>query len=182
LFPRSPTESVNKVLSGLGFHFGATLPAMAIDIEKLPATSISSKYHFERLTDISKIEAWTEAMGFGYGLPPSLAPMFSPVGLGLDTALDAPVQFYSVEDDGWPVATSVIYLANGVAGIYCVCTLPDHRRNGLGAHVTAEPLRIIQRLGYRVGILQASADGHPVYKRLGFEDFGAIHLFVRMPQ
>ena len=74
-----------------------------------------------------------------------------------------------------------MYLQNGVAGIYAVSTAPDHRRKGLGAHATAEPLRIAAKLGYCVGILQASGPGQPVYRRLGFNEFGPIPLFVRMP-
>jgi predicted acetyltransferase len=73
-----------------------------------------------------------------------------------------------------------VYLHNGVAGIYGVATLPEERGNGLGAHMTAAPLRIARELGYRVGILQASEDGHPVYRRLGFADFGEVPLYLRL--
>ena len=90
-------------------------------------------------------------------------------------------QFFAIHHNGRLVATSLMYLADGLAGIYCVATLADERGKGLGAHVTAEPLRIAQRLGYRVGILQSSAAGHPVYLRLGFADFASVPMFVRMP-
>lgn len=46
---------------------------------------------------------------------------------------------------------------------------------------TAEPLRIARRLGYRVGVLQSSQTGHPVYLGLGFADAGEVPMFVRMP-
>ena len=46
---------------------------------------------------------------------------------------------------------------------------------------TAEPLRIAHRLDYRVGVLQASDEGHPVYRRIGFVDVGAVPLYLRMP-
>ena len=74
-----------------------------------------------------------------------------------------------------------MYLRNGVAGIYAVSTVPNHRRKGLGAYATAEPLRIAAELGYRVGILQASGPGQPVYRGLGFNEFGQIPLFARLP-
>ena len=62
-----------------------------------------------------------------------------------------------------------------------MATLPEERKKGLAAHATAEPLRIARELGYRVGVLQASAEGQPVYHRLGFADFGESPRFVRMP-
>jgi hypothetical protein len=33
-------------------------------------------------------------------------------------------------------------------------------------------------MGYKIGILQASAMGYPVYQRLGFEDFGKLSVYL----
>jgi GNAT superfamily N-acetyltransferase len=107
--------------------------------------------------------------------------MFSPEAVGADMAPDAQVHFYAIRRNGQFVATSLLFLADGLAGIYCVATLPEERGKGLGAHATAEALRVARRLGYRVGVLQSSTEGHPVYIRLGFEDFGGVPMFVRMP-
>ena len=79
------------------------------------------------------------------------------------------------------VATSMLYLANGLAGIYCVTTLAAERGRGLGAHLTAEALRAAGRLGYGVGVLQASTAGRSVYLGLGFRDVGSVPTFIRMP-
>ena len=120
-------------------------------------------------------------MAVGYGLPVGLARLFSPEVLGADMAPDAGTQFFSVVKDGRAVATTLLYLADGLAGIYCVATLPDERAKGLAAHLTAEALRRAQRLGYRVGVLQSSPAGHSVYLRLGFEDLATVPMFVRIP-
>lgn len=79
------------------------------------------------------------------------------------------------------VATSVLFLADGLAGIYCVATLPEEHGRGLGKHVTAEALRVAHRLGYGVGVLQSSTAGHSVYQSLGFRDFDTVPMFIRMP-
>lgn len=75
----------------------------------------------------------------------------------------------------------MLYLADGLAGIYCVATLPAEQGRGLAAHVTAEALRAAGRLGYGVGLLQSSAVRHSVYLGLGFRDVGSVLMFIRMP-
>ena len=156
------------------------MPAMAVDIERLPATSLPSGYEFVR-ADVRQGRGWTEALAVGYGLPVGLARLFSPEALGADMAPDAPTQFFAVVKEGRPVATTMLYLADGLAGIYCVATLPEERGKGLAAHLTAEALRRAKRLDYRVGILQSSPEGHSIYLRLGFEDLATVPMFVRMP-
>ena len=106
--------------------------------------------------------------------------MLSPEVLEVNPARDAKTQFFGVRRDGRLVATSMLYLANGLAGIYCVATMPEERGKGLGAHVTAEALRAAHRIGYRVGVLQSSEEGHSVYLGLGFADLGSVPMFIRM--
>jgi len=63
-----------------------------------------------------------------------------------------------------------------------VGTMPGHRRRGLGAALTAFPLKAARELGYRTGVLQASEAGYGVYRSLGFEDDGQVQLYVRVPE
>jgi len=124
---------------------------------------------------------WSQVLATGYGMPLGLARMFSPEALGADMASDASTQFFGVRHDGQLVATSMLVLSNGLAAIYCVATLPGERGRGLGAYVTAEALRTAHRIGYRVGVLQSSDEGHSVYLALGFADLGWVPMFIRMP-
>ena len=50
--------------------------------------------------------------------------------------------------------------------------------SGFGGSVSA--LRLSEK-GYRVGVLQSSEAGHSMYEKLGFADFGALPLYVRIP-
>jgi len=80
---------------------------------------------------------------------------------------------------GIPVATSAMVLDSGVAGIYAVATIPQARRKGIGEIMTLIPLLEARQMGYRVGILQASSMGYPIYKRIGFHDVCNFQLYLQ---
>jgi GNAT superfamily N-acetyltransferase len=181
LYTRGVSEAVAEAVAALGFAGPAEMPAMAVDIGRLGSTALPPGYDLVRVGDLTGSRAWTAALAEGYPLPPGLAHHFSPEFLGAGGADDAPLQFFAVLRDGRTVATSMLCLEDGLAGIYCVATLPGERGKGLGAHVTAAALLAARRIGYRVGILQSSPEGHSIYRRLGFADFGAVPMFVRMP-
>ena len=77
-----------------------------------------------------------------------------------------------------PVATTVLFLAAEVGGIYVVATVPEARGRGIGAAITRRAMREARDLGYRTAVLQASPMGHSVYRRLGFRDDFTIGLHV----
>ena len=163
-----------------GFAAGS-VPAMGVDIASLEPTTLPAGYDFVRIGGGHEAEEWLRQMAIGFALPPVAARCFWPASPEADNSPESPAQFYAVRRNGTIVATSACYLGDGVAGIYCVAPLPEERGKGLGAHATAEPLRLAAKLGYGVGILQSSEAGYPVYKRLGFADFGKVPFYVRMP-
>lgn len=182
LFVGAVSDSIVQQLKSAGFQRAGGLPSMAVDIDqKLEKTTLPAGYSFSRITAITDRDAWAETFALGYGLPLPVGAAFAG-GIDGDASADAPVQYFWILKDGKPVSTSLLYLKNGVAGIYGVATLPAERKRGLGAHGTEQPLRIAREFGYRVGVLQASTEGQPVYRRIGFSDFGEMPLFLRMPE
>ncbi|MEZ5278137.1 MAG: GNAT family N-acetyltransferase [Opitutaceae bacterium] len=181
IFPEGIDEAAKSVVLAAGYGDAGPMPAMAVDIDRLAPTRLPTGYTCSRVGIGAGGEAWADALAEGYGIPLKVARLFSPATIQVDSDADAALQFFAVHRHGRIVATALLYLADGVAGIYCVATLKEERGQGLGAHVTAEALRAAGRLGYRVGVLQSSEDGHPVYRRLGFEDVGNVPMFVRVP-
>jgi len=181
LFLEPVPASVQAHLAKRGFGNHGPMPAMAVEIDRLNPTKVPAGCELERVGAGSKGTIWEETFALGYELPQPVAAYFAPNQTGATTEAGAELQFYLVTFQGRPVATSAVILRDGLAGIYCVATLPEERKKGFGAFATAEPLRLMRDLGYRVGVLQSSDSGHPVYRRLGFEDVGNIGLHIRMP-
>jgi predicted acetyltransferase len=65
------------------------------------------------------------------------------------------------------------------AGIFAVATMPAARNQGIGGLMTVTALQEARQLGYRVGVLQASDMGYPVYKRIGFRDVCTYRLYLQ---
>ena len=65
--------------------------------------------------------------------------------------------------------------------MYCISTVPEYRGKGLGRYVTAEPLHIAFEEGYKTAILQATLKGERIYRNLGFESYGELPLYVKLP-
>jgi GNAT superfamily N-acetyltransferase len=181
LFVAGVNEAISEVLTSRGFSKIEPMPAMAVDLTSLEPTKPPEGYDFVKVSSAVDGTEWANVVAAGFQLPRGLARLLSPEVHGASTEPDAQVQFFGIQCGGKMVATTMLYLANGLAGIYCVATLPEERGKGLGAHVTAEALRVAKRLGYGVGVLQSSAAGHGVYLALGFRDFESVPMFIRMP-
>jgi hypothetical protein len=156
-----------------------SVPAMGVDIANLTLTSLPDGYELVRVGARDEGEEWVQQFAVGYEVPLGVARCFLPA-VQQAAASESALQFFGIRRNGTIVCTSACYLDGGLAGIYCVATIPEERRKGLGAHATAEPLRHAARMGYRVGVLQSSEAGHDVYKSLGFADLGGVPLYVRI--
>ena len=93
-----------------------------------------------------------------------------PVALKVLTSAEQQ-SFISIRDGGQVLAIARLSLAGGLAGLTAVEVHPDHRRQGLGAAITAAACEQAERAGIARVFLQVEVDNAPaqaLYGRLGF--------------
>ena len=80
--------------------------------------------------------------------------------------------------DGEPVATALAILSHGIAGVYWVGTLESHRRRGLGEACTRAVGNAAFARGAAAVVLQASRQGEPIYRRMGYREITRYAWYV----
>jgi len=174
--PHVKSSDWKSVLSKKGFGFSDDTPGMAVDLHEMK-DSIQSVDGFEiRIVDGEEsLRIWAKVFLNGFDLPPAWESITSKLWVQL--GLDLPIRNYLGYLNGKPVCTSTVFFGGGVAGIYCVATLPQARGKGIGAALTLKPLQNAREMGYRVGVLQSSEMGFNIYQRLGFRHLCQIENF-----
>lgn len=81
--------------------------------------------------------------------------------------------------DGEAVTTAAVVPAAGSIGVYNVATLPGFERRGLGEAILRHAVGEAQRqTGIRRTVLQATAQGYPLYARIGFRTVTRFVIYV----
>jgi len=173
-----PALELKKQLIRRGLTFRESFAAeMAIDLANMNVEPASIPgLEFIHVDDELRLREWIHVASVGFGVPADVEDTW--FEFFNYAACDSPFHTYLTLLDGKPVATSQLFTSAGVAGIYNVSCLPESRGRGVGAAVTLKALLDARELGYKVGILQASSQGYSVYRRLGFEDFEKLSVYL----
>jgi hypothetical protein len=162
----------SEILAAHGFTTrgdGAWGAGMAVDLYTMNESEpMPAGLKIIEVNNIRTLKTWVHVVSAGFGIPEHVEPVLVK-HFQNEIKCKQPEKFYLGILDGKPVSTSMYFLGEGVVGIYFVATLPEARKKGAAFAVTQYALKAGRALGYRVGILQASKMGEPVYKRMGFK-------------
>lgn len=120
----------------------------------------------ERVVDERSIAAW---MDVWMQLDDEERAPREQLYASLGFAHDQPLHHYLARLHGQPVAVSQLFLGREAAGLYCVTTLADVQRRGIGTAVVLAALVEARARGYRVAVLGPTPQSQRMYQRIGFE-------------
>lgn len=180
--PATQPPDLGRHLQRHGFAHTGDTPGMAVDLLALvQGPSLPADVTIKRVEDREMLRTWAEVGWVGTGFPATGQDEFAELERSIGLPPDQSRHRYLGFKKGVPVATSAMVLHAGVAGIFAVATLSEARRQGLGAALTLAPLLDAREMGYRVGTLQASEMGFPVYHRLGFQEVCKLSTYLWQP-
>ena len=166
-----------------GFSIDEDGPGMAVNLDKLnESLPVAEGCTIHPALDDAAWWAWSRTLAKGFEVPAARVEFAVNSWHDLLRQVDPETTLGNTAWlNGTPVATSLLQLGGGVAGIYGVATVPEARRKGIGAQVTLYPLLQARAKGYKVGVLQASEMGLGVYRSLGFQECCRITSYIWRP-
>lgn len=171
-------SGLGRHLERHGFARAFSLPGMSVDLRTLreegrPPAGLT----IEPAGGRRGLEAFVRLGASAFDVPEMYLPRLVEIEASMGPEFAEQATYYLGRLDGTPVATSMLLLAAGVAGIYFVTTAPEARGRGIAEAMTRKALWDARELGYRIGVLQASSMGYPVYRRIGFRDDFQIDIY-----
>jgi GNAT superfamily N-acetyltransferase len=153
-----------------------TLPVMAVQLDRLSAVDPPPGLAIEKVQGPAALGEWVRCYAPSFGLPPDSTEAMARAEAA---RLDPPgiLVRFAGRMDGHVVGTSALHDRHGVAGVYAVTTARDFRRQGIATALSAAALNLGRQWGLRTATLQATAQGEPVYRRMGFTTVSQYRLF-----
>lgn len=170
--PTSTPANLGSVLRSHGLPASETEEAMVADLGGLTPQPPPDALTLATVETVAQLRDYAMLMAHNWDPPsPAVHEFFERVAPAVLDGRCAS-RFVVAYADGEPVAGAEIHLSAGVAGLYGVVTLEAHRGQGFGTAVTRRALELAATAGVGTAVLQASADGAPIYRKLGFTTTG----------
>ncbi|MFI5928341.1 GNAT family N-acetyltransferase [Micromonospora sp. NPDC051543] len=149
------------------------MPVMAMDVTTLPEVEGTGDLRIQVAATPAEMCEYVEAYVGPLGVPgdPGLV-----ADRELSFAYPDVIRLAGIVD-GRTVSTCTLSLGTDVGALYCIATHPDHQRKGIASALTREALRITRESGRRIATLQASSEGEPMYRKIGFETVTRYRLY-----
>jgi GNAT superfamily N-acetyltransferase len=171
--PGDLPADLGDALCAAGLEAAESEIGMAADLDALPAPApLPPGLRIERVRSPEQVREYAAINAANWDPPDPHVLRFYEAAAPVLLGPDAPLWLYVGYLGDRPVASAELTVGGGVVGLYGIATRAAYRRRGIGGALTVWPLRDARAAGFRVAVLQASADGVGVYARVGFVPTG----------
>jgi GNAT superfamily N-acetyltransferase len=166
----STDEGARAALHRVGHVLDATPAVMAVDLREIERPPPGALEDWTADGDVRQVGALNDrAYTFGSdsftralaGLPPD------------------ELTTYVARLDGRAVGCLMIVDHDGNADVEMVAVVPEARGHGIAGKLLAHALADAAERGLETSTLIATRMGRPVYERLGYREFGTLHMWER---
>lgn len=165
LGPFDTPENLGEILKANGSKLTEENPGMYLNLEDYSFTS-------QNLLDIKRALNSETLRHFDYvNKKVGESPHFDTIFHYLPQSSygeKSPIEIYVGYVKELPVSTGILFFHEGVVGIYFVSTVPEEQRKGFGKAMMFYLLNRAKESGSPFAVLQATAEGLPLYQNLGF--------------
>ena len=163
--PLTTPKNLGSFLEKFGFSNVYHQAGMALELEDINnQVVIENELDIKIVEDKEYLKQWIDVVSTVFSIKVDFEL--------LDYLLLEPeARFYIGNFEGKPVTSLMLYLSSGVAGLHAVSTLKEYRGRGFGQTISMMALLDAYKMGYKVGVLQASALGERMYRKLSFRKF-----------
>jgi len=181
--PSTRPSQLAAILESRGFVYGASTKGMAVDLlamrEDVPR---NTELEITEIQDLAHLRILRDMEMQGFGATQEMAQRYYDVYAGAGFGNGLPLHHFIGWLRGAPVAIASLLYHAGVVGIYGVTTIPEARRQGVGAAMTLHVLRVARSTGYRIAILSPTSMSEAIYRRIGFNEYCQIHHYGSPPR
>lgn len=171
--PASRPTDISDRLSAAGFTRSGSENVMRADLHGF-SSSDASVVDILRVSTPGQLVDYARVLAALWDPPAETVREFYRLTTKAALADDCAARYFVGYLAGNPVAAGEVFFGGGVAGIYNIATQVEFRRRGLGGAMTTAALNVAMDEGYPTTVLQASPEGEPVYRRLGFQILGQV--------
>lgn len=174
--PRGRHPEVERAAADLGMVVTVSRPAMAAEVASVAPASPPGGVEISVLSGNDDLRDLWNVQATAFGMRPDVVRAYlGPATIGADG-----VSCFVARLDGRAVSSSLAIEIDGSVGVFGVGTLPEARGRGIGTAVTAAAVDSARERA-DLAWLQASADGRPVYERMGFAVVADWDVWVLPP-